>query len=73
MALQRTGMVTMTGRLLLRYLPALLVILLLSGVVLDRVLENGMASEVDASLEVSARAIRRALPEGSPYQPRVAS
>src|SRR5437867_12401101 len=73
MALQRTGMVTMTGRLLLRYLPALVAILLVSGVVLDRVLENGMAREVDASLGVDARAIRRALPEGFAYQPRVAS
>jgi two-component system phosphate regulon sensor histidine kinase PhoR len=77
MALQRTGMLTMTGRLLLRYLPALVAILLVSGVVLDRVLEDEMAREVDASLEVSARAIRPTLPETLPeriaYQPRVAS
>jgi two-component system phosphate regulon sensor histidine kinase PhoR len=32
-----------------------------------------MAREVDASLEVSARAIRRALPEGFAYQPEVVS
>src|SRR2546423_10961465 len=68
MGLRQTGMATLTGRLLLRYLPALVLILLVSGVVLDRVLEHGMARDVDASLEVNARAIRRALPAGAPAQ-----
>jgi two-component system, OmpR family, phosphate regulon sensor histidine kinase PhoR len=70
---RRTGMLTMTGRLLLRYLPALVLILLVSGVVLDHVLENGMARDVDTALEINARAIRRALPEGSATQAQVQS
>jgi two-component system phosphate regulon sensor histidine kinase PhoR len=60
---------TLTGRLLAGYVPAMVVILAVSSLLLDRVLENGMARDLTSSLETNARAVRRAVPEAPGYQP----
>ncbi|MGH2688880.1 MAG: hypothetical protein ACRDKW_08750, partial [Actinomycetota bacterium] len=60
---------TLTGRLLRAYLPAMIVILAGTGLLLDRVFEAGMVRSFTAALETSARAVRRALPEPARYQP----
>ncbi|MGH2721059.1 MAG: histidine kinase dimerization/phospho-acceptor domain-containing protein, partial [Actinomycetota bacterium] len=60
---------TLTGRLLRAYLPAMIVILAGTGLLLDRALEAGTVNTFTAALETNGRAVRRALPAPAAYQP----
>jgi two-component system phosphate regulon sensor histidine kinase PhoR len=60
---------TLTVRLLRLYLPAMIAIFAVTGVLLDRVLEAGTIRDFTSALETNARAVRRALPDPSGHQP----
>src|SRR4051794_15630951 len=68
---RRPGIRTFTGRLLLWHAVAVLGVLLVLGVVVDRVLERSFVDQLTGSLVAEARAVQHVLPPGPPTQARV--
>jgi two-component system, OmpR family, phosphate regulon sensor histidine kinase PhoR len=62
---------TLTGRLLLWHGVAVLGVLLVLALVLDRVLERYFVGELTDSLVSQARAVQQTLPSGPPLEPEI--